>query len=74
MLKKSLETQKFLTSPKESGASTRNFDPELDPACNSRQEKIPRLARAKNINGNWKYLIQTNEDEVHQFQVGKNAV
>ncbi len=41
----------------------------IHPACASRTQDIPRLARAKNTRGKWKYLIQQRGEEVQHFQV-----
>ncbi len=42
---------------------------DLSTACHSRSELIPRLARAKNLRGKWKYLVQEEGNNVQHFQV-----
>lgn len=44
--------------------------PSLDPACRSRTELIPRLARAQSVDGKWKYLVEDGErGDVQHFRV-----
>ena len=43
----------------------------MELACASRTELIPRFARAKNIKGKWKYLLQASDGNVQNYQVGQ---
>ena len=51
--------------------TSRIEDKNLELACASRTELIPRFARAKNIKGKWKYLLQASDGNVQNYQVGR---
>jgi len=52
------------------GAHPRKIeDKNLELACASRTELIPRFARAKNIKGKWKYLLQASDGNVQNYQI-----
>ena len=52
-------------------SASRIEDNNLELACASRTELIPRFARAKNIKGKWKYLLQASDGNVQNYQVGQ---
>ena len=54
--------------------TSRIEDNNLELACASRTELIPRFARAKNIKGKWKYLLQASDGNVQNYQVGQPSL
>jgi len=63
---------KFFRRPSSTAHLTRSGDGQqgLSPACRGRKRTIPRMARAKNMRGQWKYLVQSAEDDSPQnFEV-----
>ncbi len=49
--------------------STRVASSAIDPACHGKTTFIPRRARARNLAGKWKYLVQDRGSEVQHFEV-----
>ncbi|TRY75079.1 hypothetical protein TCAL_12660 [Tigriopus californicus] len=62
---------KFFPEPQDSPIVVRSGSIANDDlrACASRTETVPRYARAKNIEGNWKYLVQRPNGDVQQVEI-----
>ena len=52
------------------GGDKQQQQQQITTACEGRKETIPVLARAKNLKGKWKYLVQKSGNRVQHHEVG----